>query len=272
MTSGPEGGFLPLQPFSHAAMSIMHPEVRAVAKLLDHAVLHPTAGPRDTLAGCDLARKYQIAALCVKPCFTSLARSALEGSGVAVCAVTGFPHGNSAAEVKVFETEKAIADGASEIDTVINNGLVAGGLWDEVESEIRALQAACARGGALLKVILETDYLRPDQARRVCEICLAAGAGFVKTSTGFGFVKQPGGGLNYTGATEEMVRLMVEAAGGRMGVKASGGIRTLDQVLRFRDLGCARIGVGASESILKEAEARWAGSAPSGPGSGADGY
>jgi len=240
-------------------MNSLHPEVRAVAQLLDHAVLQPVNGPADTLAGCELARKYEIAALCVKPCFIGLTAEALRGSAVAPCAVTGFPHGNSSTSTKVFETREAIAAGATEIDTVINTGLVTEGLWDEVAREVEALQTACAGDGAIFKVIFETDFLTPDLVRKLAEVCAAAGVAYVKTSTGFGFVKQPDGQFNYRGATEEAVRIMREVCGDRCGVKASGGIRTLDEVLFFRDLGCGRIGVGATAAILAEAEARYAG-------------
>lgn len=243
-------------------METIHPEVLAVAKLLDHAVLQPTNGPSDTLKGCELAAKYQIAALCVKPCFLPITAKALKGSGVAPCAVTGFPHGNSSTAVKVFESQEAIAAGATEIDTVLNNGFVAEGLWSDLAAEISAIQHACAEGGAILKVIFETDFLQPEQIRKCTEICVDAGVAYVKTSTGFGYVKQPDGGFNYRGATEEAVRIMKEICGERCGVKASGGIRTLDEVLKFRDLGCTRIGVGATAAILAEAEQRFAGVVP----------
>jgi deoxyribose-phosphate aldolase len=252
-------------------MNSTSPEVLAVASLLDHAVLQPTNGPADTLAGCELATQYQIAALCVKPCFLPLAARALEGSQVAPCAVTGFPHGNSSTAAKVFESREAIASGATEIDTVINNGFVAQGLWDEVAREVAALQHACASQGAILKVIFETDFLDSSQIRKLAEICAVEGVAYVKTSTGFGYVKQADGNFNYRGATEEAVRIMREVCGDRCGVKASGGIRTLDEVLKFRDLGCTRIGVGATAGILAEAEARYTGASSITP-SPADGY
>jgi deoxyribose-phosphate aldolase len=244
---------------SFFAMNQHHPDVLAVAKLLDHAVLQPTNGPAETLAGCELASKYEIAALCVKPCFLPLAARALKGSPVAPCAVTGFPHGNSSTSAKIFETREAIAAGATEIDTVINNGFVAEGLWEEVAREVAAIQAACVSDGAILKVIFETDFLNSEQIRKLAEICAAEGVAYVKTSTGFGYVKQADGAFNYRGATEEAVRIMRGVCGDRCGVKASGGIRTLDEVLKFRDLGCTRIGVGATAAILAEAEVRYAG-------------
>ncbi|GAB4167584.1 MAG: deoxyribose-phosphate aldolase [Terrimicrobiaceae bacterium] len=236
-----------------------HPEVSSIAKLLDHAVLHPTHGRKETIAGCELGRKFSVGAVCIKPSYAAVARDALAGSGVAVCAVTGFPHGNSTVGAKVFETAEAIRNGATEIDVVINNGLVADEDWADVAAEVAAIQKACADGGSILKVIFEIDYLKPAQVETLCRICTDAGVAFVKTSTGFGYVKQPNGDFNYKGATEEMVRLMRASCGPQVGIKAAAGIRTLDDVIKFRDLGCTRIGVSATETILAEAVARFTG-------------
>jgi len=244
----------------------MNPEVLRIAKLLDHAVLHPTHGEKETIAGCELGRRFQVGAVCIKPCFTALAKSVLDGSGVAVCAVTGFPHGNSSTATKVFETKEAIANGATEIDVVINNGFVADGNWEAVSQEIGAIQSACSAGGAILKVIFENDYLQPAQIEKLCEICIEQGVAFVKTSTGFGYVKQPNGDFNYKGATVEAVTLMRKTCGNKVAVKAAACIRSLDDVIRFRDLGCARIGVGATEAILNEALARFEGKQPASAG------
>ena len=241
----------------------MQTEIASIAKLLDHAVLHPTHGLKETIAGCELGRKFSIAAVCIKSCYTAAARDILSGSGVAVCAVTGFPHGNTSATSKVFETAEAIRNGATEIDVVINNGLVADEDWGAVAAEVGAVQKACAEGGSLLKVIFETDYLKASQVETLCRICTDAGVAFVKTSTGFGYVKQANGDFNYKGATEEMVRLMKLSCGPNVGIKASAGIRCLDDVIRFRDLGCTRIGVGATEAILAEAVSRFSGEKPS---------
>lgn len=241
----------------------MHTEVASIAKLLDHAVLHPTHGLKETVTGCQLGRKFSIAAVCIKSCYTAAARDVLSGSGVAVCAVTGFPHGNTSAASKVFETAEAIRNGATEIDVVINNGLVADADWNAVATEVEAVQKACAEGGSILKVIFEVDYLKASQVETLCHICTDAGVAFVKTSTGFGYVKQANGDFNYKGATEEMVRLMRLSCGSNVGIKASAGIRCLDDVIKFRDLGCTRIGVGATEAILTEAISRFAGEKPS---------
>lgn len=237
----------------------MHPEVLKIAKLIDHAVLHPTHTEKDTVAACEIGRKYAVGAVCVKPCFTAAAARVLAGSGVAVCAVTGFPHGISTTATKVFETAEAIRNGATEIDVVVNNGWVAEGRWEDVAREIRAVQKTCADAGAILKVIFENDYLRPEQIAMLCKICSEAGVAFVKTSTGFGYVKQPNGDFNYKGATAEAVSLMRSASAPSVRIKAAAGIRTLDDLLRFRDLGCARIGAAATVAILAEAESRLAG-------------
>ena len=231
-------------------------DVLGVARLLDHAVLHPTSGERETVAGCEMGRENGVAAVCIKPCFTSAASKVLAGSPTKVCAVTAFPHGNSKRSVKVAEICAALDDGALEIDAVINNGLVCDGDWLRVAEEVRDLQRACARGGALLKVIFETDFLNLEQIRRLAEICREEGVGYVKTSTGFGYVRRSDGVFHTRGATEEAVREMVRICLPQTQVKASGGIRTLDDVLRFHALGCSRIGVSATEAILAEASAR----------------
>ncbi len=249
----------------------IHPEVLAIAKLLDHAVLHPTNGEAHTIAGCELGKKFSVAAVCVKPCFVPVAARVLAGSPTAVCAVTGFPHGNSSTKVKVFETIAAIEEGATEIDTVVNNGLVTDGNWSAVAAEIEALQEACATRGAILKVIFENDYLTIEKITKLTMICGEAGVAYVKTSTGFGYVKQANGDFNYKGATVEAVQAMLAACPPGTGVKAAAAIRTLDDVIKFRDLGCTRIGVGATESILNEALARFAGEKARNP-SGAEGY
>jgi len=184
------------------------------------------------------------------------AAQALRGSGVGVCAVTGFPHGNSSVAIKLAETVAAIADGATEIDVVVNIGKVLGGDWTYVSDEIRTVNAACVARGVALKVIFENDYLRDEHIVRLCEICTQHGVAFVKTSTGYGFVKQPGGDYNYRGATDAQLRLMRAHSGPQVQIKAAGGVRTLDDLLRVRALGVTRIGATATEAILSAAIAR----------------
>ncbi len=230
--------------------------VLSLAKMIDHSLLHPTMTDKDILAGCDLAKKYRTATVCVKPYAVPMTRDALAGSGVGVCAVIGFPHGNSTTAIKIAETIQAIQDGAAEIDMVINIGKAVGGDWEYVSREIQVVNDACTAGNAILKVIFETDFLLDGQVIRLCEICSQLQVAFVKTSTGYGFVKQPNGFYAYRGATEDIVKLMREHTEPCVLLKAAGGIRTLDEMLRFRALGAARIGATATESILEEAKRR----------------
>jgi deoxyribose-phosphate aldolase len=230
--------------------------LQEICQMLDHSLLHPTMTDTDILAGCELAKKYQTATVCVKPYAVPMARGALAGSGVGVCAVIGFPHGNSTTGIKIAETLQAVKDGANEIDMVINIGKALGGEWEYVSWEIQVVNDACLAGNAILKVIFETDFLRDDQIIHLCRLCSQVSVAFVKTSTGYGFVKQPDGRYAYRGATEYVVSLMRKHTDPKVQVKAAGGIRTLDDVLRFRALGASRIGATATESILEEARRR----------------
>ncbi len=232
------------------------PSLSSLAKMIDHSLLHPTLTDAEILAGCEIARKYDVATVCVKPYAVKMAKEALAGSGVGVCSVIGFPHGNSITAIKVAETEQAIRDGATEIDMVINIGKALGGDWDFVRAEIEAVNQACVRNGAILKVIFETDYLQDEHIIRLCEICSELQVAFVKTSTGYGFVKQPNGDYNYQGATEHVLRLMRRHAAPEVQLKAAGGVRTLDQLLKVRELGCTRCGATATASMLEEAKQR----------------
>jgi deoxyribose-phosphate aldolase len=224
--------------------------------MIDHSLLHPTMTDRDILDGCELARKYDVATVCVKPYAVGMSREELTGSGVAVCSVVGFPHGNSRTGVKVAETLQAVEDGASEIDMVINIGRALGGQWDYVSDEIETLNGACTDHQALLKVILETDYLQDEHIIRLCEICSQHKVAFVKTSTGYGFVKQPNGSYSYAGATDHVLGLMRAHCAPEVQIKAAGRVRTLDDVLRVRALGATRIGATATKTILEDAKTR----------------
>ncbi len=231
--------------------------IHSLARMIDHSLLHPTFTDEELTEGCRLARRYGVAAACIKPYAVGLAADVLHGSDVAVCAVIGFPHGNSRTDVKVFETERAIADGAAEIDMVVNVGKVLGREWEYVSEEIGAVNRACTGQGAILKVIFENDYLPADEFKiRLCEICSRQQVAFVKTSTGYGFVKQPGGGYNYAGATDHDLALMRQHCDPRVGIKAAGGVRTLDDLLRVKALGVTRVGATAPETILAEARKR----------------
>jgi deoxyribose-phosphate aldolase len=230
--------------------------LKTLSKMIDHSLLHPTLTDEGILAGCALAGKYDVATVCVKPYAVPMCCKELAGADVGVCSVIGFPHGNSTTAIKAAETVQAIRDGASEIDMVINIGKALGGDWQYVSNEIRVVNDVCLSKGAILKVIFETDYLLDEQIIRLCEICSRCKAAFIKTSTGYGFVKQPNGFYSYAGATEHNVTLMRSCADASVRIKAAGGIRTLDDLLRFRALGAARIGATATEAILEEAAKR----------------
>jgi deoxyribose-phosphate aldolase len=235
---------------------------RDIAKLIDHSLLQPTTTDEQIAAGCRLARQFDVASACVKPYSVPQATELLAGSNVLVCAVAGFPHGNSHTDLKVAESERAIAEGATEIDVVVNAGKVLGGQWNDVSAEIKAVNAACVVRRAILKVIFENDFLEDGHIIRLCEICSEHRVAFIKTSTGYGFVKQPNGDYNYKGATERHLRLMRQHAAASVKIKAAGGIRTLDELLRCRAAGADRIGASATETILRAAIARGYGSAP----------
>jgi len=227
-----------------------------LARMIEHLLLHPTLTDAELHAGLAVARRCGCATACVKPCSVPLAVESLFGSGVSVCAVAGFPHGNSHIALKVAEADRAAAEGAAEIDAVVNIGKALGGDWDYVTDELRELNAVCAGRGALLKVIFENDYLQESHIVRLCEICTELDVAFVKTSTGYGFVRQSDGGYRCRGATDEHLRLMRRHSGPGVRMKAAGGVRTLDDLLRVRVLGVARVGATATESILAEAVAR----------------
>lgn len=232
------------------------PTLRDLARMIDHSLLHPTMTDAEIAAGCQLARRYAVATACVKPYAVPLARNLLAGSEVGVCAVVGFPHGNSHIRLKQEEAAEAIRDGATEIDVVVNVGKVLGGQWDEVRLELAAVNATTVRGGAILKVIFENDYLTDEHITRLCQVCTEVGVAYVKTSSGYGFVKQPDGNYNYRGATDAHLKLMRAACPPSVKIKAAGGVRTLDDLLRVRALGVERVGATATEAILGEAARR----------------
>jgi deoxyribose-phosphate aldolase len=248
--------------------------VAELAKMIDHSLLHPTMTDAELEAGCVLAAKYQVASVCIKPYAVARAAELLRGSGVLVGAVIGFPHGNSCTESKRYETELACRDGAAEIDMVINIGKALSGDWDYVERDIKAVCDEAAQHGASVKVIFENDYLTnggaglssDDFKRRLCEICARAGAAWVKTSSGYGFVKQPDGTYNYKGATEHDLALMRAASPPHVQVKAAGGVRDLDGLIRVRELGGTRCGATATAAMLDEAARRVASGEPGASG------
>jgi len=219
--------------------------VADVAQTLDHAVLKPeyTAADLATHAAMCVARG--VGCICVRSCDVAAATRLVAGSPVVVASVIGFPHGAQPAAVKALESRLAIDAGARELDMVINVGALKSGDERTVRDDIAAVVAEAKPRGVLVKVILETCYLGPAEIATACRLAEEAGADFVKTSTGFG-VKSGGP----TGATPEAVRIMLDAVGGRLQVKASGGIRSWDEAVAYLDMGCTRLGVGDAAAIL----------------------
>ena len=217
---------------------------REIAALIDHTLLKPQATAADIRRLCEEARRYEFAAVSVNPYWVRLAASELAGSPVAVATVAGFPLGANATGTKVAETEAAIAAGAREIDMVLNIGELCGGNLEAVQSDIAAVVAAAHSRGAMVKVILETALLSDDQKLAGCTVSKQAGADFVKTSTGF----------STHGATVHDVALMRRAVGPDMGVKASGGIRSLEDLLSLRAAGANRIGTSSGVQIVEAAQ------------------
>lgn len=216
-----------------------------LAKTIDHSLLNPAMTADEVRAGCELAAKYNVASVCVKPCHVTLAAGLLRDTTVEVGTVIGFPHGSSTTASKVFEAQDAISNGATELDMVLNIGELRGGNADFVRQDIAAVVGA-ARGKAIVKVILENAYLSKDQIRQACMLCEEAGADFVKTSTGYA----PGG------ATIEDLQLMRATVGPQVQVKAAGGVRTLDAILEVIDVGVTRVGATATARILDDFRAR----------------
>ena len=224
-----------------------------LAGMIDHSLLHPTLTDADLEAGCRLAAQYRVVSVCIKPYAVKRAAELLRGTGVLVGTVIGFPHGGSTTEVKRYETRVACQDGATEIDVVVNVGKVLSGDWDYVEQDLKAVVEESHAHGAIVKVIFENDFLPDDATKaRLCELCERVEAEFVKTSTGYGFVKGEDGRYGYTGATDADLRLMRAHVSDKVQVKAAGGVRDLDDLVRVRDLGCSRVGATATAAMLDE--------------------
>ncbi len=209
--------------------------------MIDHTLLKPEATEADIRKVCAEARQYGFASVCVNPCWVRLVAGELAGSGVKTCAVVGFPLGANTTEIKVAETAEVIRGGAQEIDMVLNVGELRGGNHKAVRDDIRAVVETAHANGAIVKVILETALLDREQKVKACLLAKEAGADFVKTSTGFG----PGG------ATVEDVALMRQTVGPAMGVKASGGVRTLEDLKKMAAAGANRVGTSASVKIVE---------------------
>jgi deoxyribose-phosphate aldolase len=207
-------------------------------KLIDHTLLKQDATPEQVLKLCEEAKEFDFMSVCVNPHYVPLASEALEGSDVKVCTVVGFPLGMNMTKTKIQETQLCIAQGATEIDMVINVGMLKAGHDEYVENEIRELKSVC--GNLVLKVILETCLLSDEEIVRACTLSKNAGADFVKTSTGF----------STGGATVHAVKLMRETVGPEMGVKASGGVRTHEDLVAMVEAGASRIGTSSGCKII----------------------
>jgi deoxyribose-phosphate aldolase len=236
-----------------------------IAKMIDHSLLHPTMTDEILRRECEVAKKYNVASVCIKPYAVKMAADLLKDTGVLVGTVIGFPHGSNTTAVKVFETKEAVKEGAAEIDMVVNIGKVLSEDWDYVADEISAIHQVCKDNNAALKVIFENDFLDDDKFKiKLCEICSDQGVDFVKTSTGYGFTKQPDGSYNYKGATDHDLRLMRKHSAQNVEVKAAGGVRTLEDTLKVRDLGVTRIGATATEAIILKLREEQPGESPEG--------
>lgn len=211
-----------------------------INKYIDHTILKATATEDDIIKLCKEAKEHQFFSVCVNSGYVALAKENLQDSQVKVCSVVGFPLGAMSTDAKVFEAKNALEDGADEVDMVINIGELKSRNYQKVEKEIRAIKEAL--GDKLLKVILETCYLTPQEIVTASEIAVKAGADYVKTSTGFG----------PDGAKMENIEHMKNAVNGKAKIKASGGIRNLDTALYFIEAGVQRIGTSSGVSILKE--------------------
>ncbi len=212
-----------------------------ILNMIDHTVLKADAKKDDILKLCQEAIEYQFAAVCLNPSFVKLAKEALKGTGVKVATVIGFPLGANTEEVKVFETQNAIENGADEVDMVINIGALKGGDYDLVLDEIKAI-VNVSKGKALVKVIIETALLNEEEKSIAIKLSLEAGADFVKTSTGF----------STNGATVEDIKLMKSIVGDQMEIKASGGVRDLKTAQAMVEAGATRLGTSSGVSIAKE--------------------
>jgi deoxyribose-phosphate aldolase len=218
---------------------------KTIAKTIDQSLLKPEMTRAEVAAGCEIAKKYDVASVCCKPSDVTFCAKILAGTDVEVGTVVGFPHGSSTTSTKVFETKQAISDGATEIDMVLNIGLLKSGEYDQVQSDIAAVVDASA--GKMVKVILENAYLTDEEKIKACQLVEAAGADYVKTSTGYA----------PTGATIDDVRLMKNSVSAKMKVKSAGGVRTLDALIEMLDAGVSRSGATTTAAMLDDYESRF---------------
>jgi deoxyribose-phosphate aldolase len=234
----------------------MQYNIEEIAKMIDHSLLHPTMTDEDLEKGVQQAIYYKTASVCIKPYAVPQCAAWLNGTGVLVCTVIGFPHGSHTTVIKVAETKLACEQGCDEIDMVVNIGKVLSGDWTYVADEIRAINDECLKHGAILKVIFENDYLKDEHKIKLCQICSEIPVAFVKTSTGYGYVKGDDGKFSTKGATLEDVALMLKHVAPGVQVKAAGGVRSLDELMKMKELGVTRIGATATAAIVEEARKR----------------
>ena len=235
---------------------------RDIAKTIDHSLLRPELDDAFVEDGCRLAARYDVASVCVRPADVRRAAAILAGTDVKVGTTIGFPHGNHLTSTKVVEARQALADGATELDMVIQIGALKAGRDAEVQADIKAVVDVAHAGGAIVKVIFENAYLTDDEKVRACHLTEAAGAEFVKTSTGFA----------PTGATHEDLRLMRASTSPHIQVKAAGGVRTLDALIDVMNLGVTRIGATATATIIDDFRTRKAGGPAVATTSAGEGY
>jgi deoxyribose-phosphate aldolase len=217
-----------------------------IAGMIDHSLLNPTLTADQLDAGCRLAARYQVASVCILPYYLRRCAELLAGSAVRASTTIGFPHGGHTTAVKLAETRQALADGGQELDMVVNISQVLSGRWEYVRDEIRAVVEMTHAAGQKVKVIFENSYLHDDQKIRLCEICSELKADWVKTSTGYGS----------GGATHADLALMRKHAAPHVQVKAAGGVRDLDALLKVRELGVTRCGASRTQEMLDECRRR----------------
>jgi deoxyribose-phosphate aldolase len=218
--------------------------LQEIASMIDHSLLQPKLTDEDLFVGCQLAKDWGVASVCIKPYAVRLAASILARTPTAVGTTIGFPHGGHTTATKMFEAEQAIRDGAQELDMVVNIGKVISEQWSYVTSDIRAVVEVAHASSAIVKVIFENSMLDDSHKIKLCEICSQVNADFVKTATGYG----------EGGATDHDLMLMRKHAAPQVGVKAAGGVRTLERLLEVRRLGVTRVGATATLAILEEAK------------------
>jgi len=232
--------------------------VQEIMKMVDHSLLGPGLTDEQLKEGCAIAAQYHTASVCVKPYHVRQAAEYLKGTDVVVGAVIGFPHGNSTTAIKVAETKQVLADGAVEVDIVVNIGKVLSEDWDYVAQEIKTLADLTHLNGAILKVIFENDLLPEDRFKiKLCEICSEVGADFVKTSTGYNYVKGPDGKYSYQGATLHDLQLMRDHSAPEVQVKAAGKSGDLETVIKIREIGVTRTGTAQTAQLFDDAVAKF---------------